>query len=85
MAGVPPDLPILGRPVPDRASLEDPTADTGNAAIVNKSNMPTLNPSAFQRFGLPDPFELADQVKPRVPATAEPLVVPVTVNPARAK
>jgi hypothetical protein len=82
---LPPDLPILGRPVPDRASLEDPTAETGNAAIANMSNTPTLLPSAFQRMGLPDPFELAEQVKPRVPPTAEPLVVPVQVNPARVK
>jgi len=82
---LPPDLPILGRPVPDRASLDDPTAEVGNAAIVNKSNTPTLLPSAFVRMGLPDPFELAEQVKPRVPPTAEPLVVPVTVNPARTK
>ena len=82
---LPPDLPILGRSVPDRASLEDPTADTGYAAIVNKSNTPTLLPSAFQRLGLPDPFELADQVKPRVLPNAEPVVVPVTVNPARVK
>lgn len=82
---LPPDLPILGKPVSDRASLDDPTADTGNAAIVEKSNTPTLLPSAFQRMGLPDPFELADQVKPRVPPTAEPQGVPVTVNPARVK
>jgi hypothetical protein len=82
---LPPDLPILGRPVPDRASLEDPTADTSNAAIVTNSKIPTLLPSAFQRMGLPDPFELADQVKPRVPPNTEPLVVPVTVNPARPK
>jgi hypothetical protein len=82
---LPPDLPILGRPVPDRASLDDPTADTGNAAIVEKSNTPALPPSAFVRTGLPDPFELADQVKPKVPPTADPVVVPVVLSPARVK
>jgi hypothetical protein len=82
---LPPALPPLGRPVPDRAPLDDPTADQGNAAIVGRSVTPALGPSAFQKLGLPDPFEFAAQVKPRVPPAAEPGVVPVPVNPERMK
>lgn len=81
----PPKLPPQGRPQPDRASLDDPTADLGNAAIAGQSKTPLLAPSPFVKFGLPDPFELAAQVKPRVPPAAEPGQLPVPVNPERKK
>jgi hypothetical protein len=81
----PPKLPPLGRPLPDRAPLDDPTADAGNAAIAGQSKTPVLGPSPFVKFGLPDPFELAAQVKPRVPSAAEPGALPVPVNPERKK
>lgn len=82
---LPPNLPPLGRPLPDRAPLDDPTAEPGNTVIVDRSVPPALAPSGFLKFGLPDPFELADQVKPRVPPTAEPAAFPVPVNPQRVK
>ncbi len=82
---LPPDLPTLGRPQADRASLEDPTMEVSNAAIVTSSTTPTLLPSAFQKVSLPDPFELAEQVKPNVPAAAEPLLIPVPVDSKRVK
>ncbi|HJZ54412.1 MAG TPA: hypothetical protein VKE74_05615 [Gemmataceae bacterium] len=81
----PPALPPLGRPVPDRAALDDPTAETGNAAIVGRSVAPAPAPAGFVKLGLPDPFELGDQVRPRVPPAAEPGVAPIPVNPERAK
>src|SRR5262249_44192534 len=81
----PPALPPLGRPVPDRAALDDPTAETGNAAIVSRSVPPVPAPAGFGKLGLPDPFELGDQVKPRVPPAAEPGAAPVPVNPERVK
>ncbi len=82
---VPPPLNPVGRHLPDRASLDDPTADTGNAAIVSRSPTPDLPPAAFLKVTLPDPFELADQVKPKVAPTAEPGLAPVTVPPRRPK
>lgn len=81
----PPDLPILGRPLNDRASLDDPTVEAGHAAIVVPLVGVALSPSAFQRVALPDPFELAEQVKPKVPPAAEPGATPVPVNPRRPK
>jgi hypothetical protein len=82
---LPPDLVPLGRQAPDRASLDDPTAEPGNAVIVTKSPFPELGIAAFLRVAIPDPFELGGQVKPKVPATAEPAATPVTVNPQRMK
>src|SRR5438132_574827 len=63
---LPPELPPLGRPLPDRASLDDPTADPGNAAIIARRVALHLATAAFQKVTLPDPFELAAQVRPRV-------------------
>jgi hypothetical protein len=82
---VPPDLAPLARPLPDRASLDDPTAEPANATIVTYSPVVPLLQAAFLKVGLPDPFELADQVKPKVAPEAEPGLVPVPVNPQRPK
>jgi hypothetical protein len=81
----PPPLPVLGRPVPDRASLDDPTADPANAAIVARPAGTPWVVAGFVRVVLPDPFELAEQVKPKVPPPAEPGLSPVPVNPQRVK
>lgn len=81
----PPALPVLARPVPDRASLDDPTAEPGNAAIVARPAGMPWAATGFLRLALPDPFELAEQVRPNVPLPAEPGLSPVPVNPQRVK
>jgi hypothetical protein len=81
----PPDLPILGRPVSDRASLDDPTVEAGHAAITGPLVSVTLAPSEFRRVALPDPFELGEHVKPKVAPAAEPGSTPVPVTPKRPK
>ena len=82
---VPPPAPALGRPLTDRASLDDPTGEFGNAAVVAGAVKVPLAVSGFQKVAIPDPFELAEHVKPPVPATAEPSAQPVPVNPQRVK
>jgi len=82
---LPPDLSPLGRQLPDRASLDDPTAEPGNAAIVGRSPTFILGVAAFLKVALPDPFELADQVKGLIPASSEPSAAPIPVNPQRIK
>ena len=82
---LPPDLPAFGRQLPDRASLDDPTAESGNAAIVSRSPTFILGVAAFLKVALPDPFELAEQVKGLIPAKAEPSAAPIPVNPQRIK
>ena len=44
---------------------------------------PAFERAEFWRVVLPDPFELAAQVKPVVPPGADPGLTPVTVNPMR--
>ncbi|MBA4190134.1 MAG: hypothetical protein C0467_19290 [Planctomycetaceae bacterium] len=82
---LPPALPILGRPFNERVSLDDPTAELGNMGIVSPTIRVIVVPTGFLRVTLPDPFELGEQVKPRVPPAAEPGLAPVVVNPQRVK
>lgn len=82
---LPPPPPELGRQFTERTSLEDPTSETGNAAAVSNTVPVALVLSPFLKLGIPDPFELLEQVKPKVPATAEPSALPVPVNHPRAK
>jgi hypothetical protein len=82
---VPPALPVLGRPATDRVSLDDPTAEAGNQAIVAPLVRVGLLPAAFLKVALPDPFELGEQVKPRVPPAIDPGLTPVAVDPQRVK
>ena len=84
-AKLPPDLAPLARQLPDRASLDDPTAEPGNLIIVSRTPMLVLGLAGFLKSVLPDPFEFADQVKPRVLPTAEPRLAPVPINPQRTK
>jgi hypothetical protein len=82
---VPPPAPVLGRPASDRVSLDDPTSELGNAEVVAGVVKAPLAQSGFLKVVVPDPFELADQVKPKVTPGTEPSPAPVTVNPQRVK
>jgi hypothetical protein len=82
---VPPPAPVLGRPASDRVSLDDPTSELGNAEVVAGAAKAALAPSGFLKVDVPDPFELAEQVKPKVPPSAEPSPAPIPVNPQRVK
>ncbi len=82
---LPPTMPTLGRPLNERVSLDDPTSDFGNAAVVSPAVKVPLASAEFMKVALPDPFELGEQVKPKMPPAAEPGLSPATVNPQRVK
>ncbi|MCE9568216.1 MAG: hypothetical protein K8U57_39955 [Planctomycetes bacterium] len=82
---LPPTMAILGRPFNERVSLEDPTAEFGNTGIVAPLVRVPVAQTGFLRVSLPDPFELGEQVKPRVPPASDPGLAPVVVNPQRVK
>jgi hypothetical protein len=74
----PAPLPILGQPVPDRASLADATGDASAAAAVSAAMPARSQTLPFQRLAVPDPFE---NYRPlRLPVPAEP-TDPVTGPP----
>lgn len=81
----PPPLPPLGRPFTERVSLDDPTAELGHAAITTPPVRVAVEPAGFLKATLPDPFELAEQVRPHVLPAAEPGLTPVVVPPQRIK
>jgi hypothetical protein len=82
---LPPSMPTLGRPYNERVSLDDPTSEFANAAIVAPDVNVPLKSAEFVKVGLPDPFELGEQVKPKVSPASEPGLNPVPVNPQRVK
>jgi hypothetical protein len=81
----PPELPPLGQRVRDRVGFEDPTTELSHAAIIEPVVKVPLAPSSFSKVVIPDPFEFADQIKLRLPPSAEPGLTPVPVNPRRVK
>ncbi len=60
-------LPILARPVVDRASLDDPSGDASQAAALASTIPDRTTPAPFLRLNLPDPFEHRNTVRLRTP------------------
>lgn len=50
-------LPILARPKPDRATLDDVTLETSQAAALHPVRPRRTQPVPFAALNLPDPFE----------------------------
>jgi hypothetical protein len=76
-----PDLPSLARQLPDRAPTDDPTAEIAAARAVLTA-LPLPVPAGwFARFGIPDPFEFAAQMRGKTAADGELGTRPVTVPP----
>lgn len=56
-ANEPIPLPILSRPVPERASLEDPTLEASSAAALSASIPARTSKAPFLKLTLPDPYD----------------------------
>jgi hypothetical protein len=63
----PVDLPLLSRPLPDRAPLTDPTLTVSRATALSAAPPARTEPAPYVRFTLPDPFENRDTVRLRMP------------------
>lgn len=82
---LPPPLPMLGRPIRERVSLDDPTSEIANAAITSPAVTVPIEPAGFLRVSLPNPFELGEQIRPNAGPAVEPSSDPVPVDPRRVK
>lgn len=72
-------LPILARPVPDRASLDDPTLDASTAAALAAPIPPRTSKAPFLKQTLPDPYDRRRADAPTQEETKEfPLGTPQT-------
>lgn len=60
-------LPILARPVTDRASLDDPSGEASQAAALASMVPDRTTPAPFLRLTLPDPFEHRNAIRLRTP------------------
>jgi hypothetical protein len=60
-------LPILARPIPDRAPLDDPTVPFTQRSVIRETIPLREDPAGFMKFTLPDPFELSETIRLRTP------------------
>jgi hypothetical protein len=65
-------LPVLGQGTPDRASLDDPTADFSFSAALAAPMPSRSNPAPFLRLNLPDPYEHRKDARVRTMPAEEP-------------
>jgi len=56
-ARLPPPLPLLAQPVPDRASLDDATLEVSTAAALAAPLPRRTAPAPYNRVTVPDPYE----------------------------
>jgi hypothetical protein len=77
------DVPSTARQLPDRASLEDPSAELSNAKVIVTPFPIPMDALPFFRITIPDPFEFAEQLKGKLPRVQEFGTAPATVNPER--
>jgi hypothetical protein len=80
----PADLPLLSaKPVPDRASLADPTAEFTARSVISPTLPLRTEMAGFVRFNLPDPFEHSEAARPRLVVPEDPNRALGTVPPPR--
>lgn len=80
----PAELPILARQTPDRAPLTDPTTEFTNRSVIAETLPLRTTEAPFVKVNIPDPFENAETVRPRVPTPEDPaqsLGTPPTPRP----
>jgi hypothetical protein len=74
-----PPLPMLSKPVSDRASLEVPTVDFSIGRAVAEPVRMRSTRAPFQRYDLPEIVE--HRAESTLPATEPPVVAPVPAPP----
>ncbi len=72
---LPPPLPVLAQPVPDRVPLDDATMEASTTAALSAAMPARSKPAPYQRMRVPDPYEN------RLPLT---LSVPAEMSPPQA-
>lgn len=75
---LPPPLPVLGTPVPDRIPTDDVTTDVSTAAVLAAPQPHRSTPAPYTRLSVPRPFEHREPAAPvrLAEATAPPVASP---------
>jgi hypothetical protein len=80
----PADVPPLStKPVPDRASLADPTTEFTARSVISPTLPLRTEPAGFLKFNLPDPFENSAAARPRLVVPEDPNRAMGTIPPPR--
>lgn len=77
------DVPQLARQLPERASIEDPTAEISALKLIETIFPYPVGPLPFLKLSIPDPFEFAEQLKGKLPRESEFGTVPSVVPPEK--
>ncbi len=72
---IPPPLPVLARPVSDRAPLDDATLEFSTEAALSAALPKRTAPAPYQRLTMPDPYENRRPLSLPLPPEAEAPVV----------
>ena len=79
-------VPILAKPLRDRASLADPTLEASLAAALATSAPRRAGPLPFAPINLPDPFEHSRAIRLRRSLDEAPMPPPIAPRtPAKGK
>jgi hypothetical protein len=79
----PTNVPILARPVLDRASLDDPTREASLEAALMAVPPARPGPAPFVKLTAPDPFENRETVKVRTPTVESGLPISTSPRPPK--
>ncbi len=69
---LPPPLPVLSQPLPDRVPLDDATKEASTMAALSASMPVRSTPAPYQRMRVPDPYENRLPLTLSVPAETSP-------------
>jgi hypothetical protein len=64
---IPPPLPVIAQPLPDRVPLDDATAEASTAAVLTAEMPPRTSPIPFVRARVPEPFANRRPLTTRIP------------------
>jgi hypothetical protein len=82
-AGLPPPLPVMATPVPDRVPLDDATVEASAAAVLSAPLPRRDTPVPFSRVRVPEPFPNRLPLSTRLPEEETTPVVDVPAAPGR--
>ncbi len=77
------DVPALARQIVERSPVEDPTAEISASKLIETIFPYPVGPLPFVKVTIPDPFELAEQLKGKLPRETEFGTAPSVVPPEK--
>jgi len=77
------DVPALARQIPERAPVDDPTAEISAGKVIETAFPYRVGTLPFLKVTIPDPFEFAEHLKGKLPRETEFGTAPSVVPPEK--